>query len=101
MRWWWKCDRPLFPVHHNCVYNQHGASNRGAIMKTALITDVDNTLFDWVDIWYKSFTAMMGKVVDISGISANQLYPSISKVHQRYGTLRTGLQRRLSVKSVL
>lgn len=70
-------------------------------MKTALITDVDNTLFDWVDIWYKSFTAMMGKVVDISGISANQLYPSISKVHQRYGTLRTGLQRRLSVKSVL
>jgi FMN phosphatase YigB (HAD superfamily) len=55
-------------------------------MKKALVTDVDNTLFDWVDIWYKSFTAMMARVAEISAIPASDLYPSISKVHQRYGT---------------
>jgi FMN phosphatase YigB (HAD superfamily) len=55
-------------------------------MKKALISDVDNTLFDWVDIWYRSFTAMMSKVSEISGISSADLYPSISNVHQRYGT---------------
>lgn len=55
-------------------------------MKKALITDVDNTLFDWVDIWYKSFTAMMDKVAEISGIATVELYPSISTIHQRYRT---------------
>ena len=55
-------------------------------MKKALITDVDNTLFDWVDVWYKSFSAMMNKVEEISGISASELYPSISKIHQKYKT---------------
>jgi FMN phosphatase YigB (HAD superfamily) len=55
-------------------------------MKRALITDVDNTLFDWVDVWYKSFSAMVAKVAEISGIAASELYPSISRVHQRYGT---------------
>lgn len=56
------------------------------LMKKALITDVDNTLFDWVDVWYKSFSAMLDKVSEISGIPAPSLYPSISAVHQRYGT---------------
>lgn len=55
-------------------------------MKKALITDVDNTLFDWVDIWYKSFTAMMDQVAEISGIPAAKLYRSISVINQRHGT---------------
>lgn len=55
-------------------------------VKKALITDVDNTLFDWVDIWYKSFSAMMEKVEDISSIQACSLYPSISAIHQKYQT---------------
>jgi hypothetical protein len=33
--------------------------------KRVLITDLDNTLFDWVGLWYACFTAMLGKVVDI------------------------------------
>lgn len=55
-------------------------------MKKALITDVDNTLFDWVDIWYKSFSAMMNKVGEISGLNPVNLYESIREIHQRYGT---------------
>jgi hypothetical protein len=56
------------------------------LMKKVLTTDVDKTLFDWVDIWYKSFTAMMDQVTEISGIPAAKLYFSISVIHQRYGT---------------
>lgn len=54
--------------------------------KSLLVTDVDNTLFDWVDIWYRSFSAMLNEVVRITGLSAESLYPSISQVHQKHGT---------------
>lgn len=54
--------------------------------KTVLITDLDNTLFDWVALWYSCFTAMMAKVTEISGISLNELKPEIRKVHQKHGT---------------
>ena len=39
-------------------------------LKRVIITDLDNTLFDWVSLWHACFTAMMGKVVEISGICA-------------------------------
>lgn len=50
--------------------------------KTVIITDLDNTLFDWVELWYSCFTAMMTKVTEISGISLDELKPEIRKVHQ-------------------
>jgi FMN phosphatase YigB (HAD superfamily) len=55
-------------------------------MKKALITDADNTLFDWVDIWYRSFTAMLSKIEEITKIPQEELYYSISKIHQQHGT---------------
>ncbi len=55
-------------------------------MKKALITDVDNTLFDWVDIWYRSFTAMLSKIEGITGIPEDDLYSAISTIHQKHGT---------------
>lgn len=54
--------------------------------RTLLITDVDNTLFDWVDIWYRTFRVMLDRVCAISGFSEEELYPSIRKVHQKYQT---------------
>jgi FMN phosphatase YigB (HAD superfamily) len=54
--------------------------------KRALITDLDNTLFDWVDLWHACFTAMMAKVVEISGIPFDALKPEIRKIHQQHGT---------------
>ncbi len=54
--------------------------------KGALITDLDNTLFDWVDLWHACFTAMMARVVEISGIPFDELKPEIRKIHQRHGT---------------
>src|SRR5712691_787806 len=54
--------------------------------KTALITDLDNTLFDWVDLWVKCFSAMLDGISEISGIPQDYLKPEISAIHQRHGT---------------
>ncbi|MFJ5319124.1 HAD family hydrolase [Pectobacterium versatile] len=55
-------------------------------MKTVLITDLDNTLFDWFTVWYKSFSAMLNEVSRISGISVDELKKEIKPIHQNHGT---------------
>lgn len=54
--------------------------------KRVLITDLDNTLFDWFGVWYCSFNAMLEKVVEISLISEDTLISEIKCVHQKHGT---------------
>ncbi len=51
-----------------------------------LITDLDNTLFDWMEVWYRSFSAMLKKVATISGIAPHVLEGEIKAVHERHGT---------------
>lgn len=58
----------------------------GGVRKKVLITDLDNTLFDWVSLWHSCFTAMMTKVEEISGIPFDDLKPEVRAVHQRHGT---------------
>jgi FMN phosphatase YigB (HAD superfamily) len=54
--------------------------------KKALITDLDNTLFDWVDVWFKCFDAMLSEISNISGIPADQLKPEIREIHRKHRT---------------
>lgn len=54
--------------------------------KRVLITDVDNTLLDWQELWYETFSAMTDKVLEISGVDAEVLYAESSIIHQKYGT---------------
>lgn len=54
--------------------------------KKVLITDLDNTLFDWVEVWHACFSAMLTEIVRISGFSEEELKPAIRKVHQKHGT---------------
>jgi FMN phosphatase YigB (HAD superfamily) len=42
-------------------------------IKKILITDLDNTLFDWVALWYACFAPMMRKIAEIAGIDLEQL----------------------------
>jgi phosphoglycolate phosphatase-like HAD superfamily hydrolase len=56
------------------------------VQKRVLITDVDNTLLDWQDLWYQTFSAMMDAVLDISGVDPETLYAEASVIHQKYGT---------------
>jgi len=53
---------------------------------SVVVTDLDNTLFDWVRIWHEPFRAMLDKIVDISGIPEERLIPEIRRVHQRHRT---------------
>ncbi|MDO6775120.1 HAD-IA family hydrolase [Shewanella sp. 3_MG-2023] len=54
--------------------------------KSVLITDLDNTLFDWFNIWYKSFKPMFDKVLEISEVDSAALIAEIKAVHQEHGT---------------
>lgn len=59
---------------------------RKTLKKTALITDLDNTLFDWVELWVKCFSPMLDRIAEISGVPKEQLIPEIKAVHRKHGT---------------
>lgn len=51
-----------------------------------IVTDLDNTLWDWFHVWYASFSAMLTKLEDLTGLPAEDLEPEMRMVHQRVGT---------------
>jgi phosphoglycolate phosphatase-like HAD superfamily hydrolase len=51
-----------------------------------LITDVDNTLLDWQRLWFETFSAMINRVLAISGVDEETLLAECSVIHQKYGT---------------
>lgn len=51
-----------------------------------LVTDFDNTLYDWFAMWYASFSAMLENICVSSGIPKAALLPEIRQVHQQRGT---------------
>lgn len=55
-------------------------------VKSILITDLDNTLFDWFDIWCATFIPMLDKVVELSGIPKEILLKEIRPIHRQHGT---------------
>ena len=52
----------------------------------AVITDLDNTLYDWFEYWYQSFRAMLDALVSESGIDEATLLPQIKAIHEKAGT---------------
>jgi len=52
----------------------------------AVISDLDNTLYDWVAMWGAAFTAMLRVLVKQSGIDQGVIEVEARHVHQRYGT---------------
>jgi phosphoglycolate phosphatase-like HAD superfamily hydrolase len=55
-------------------------------MKKLLITDLDNTLYDWVDFYAQSFEAMLHEIIHLTGIERSLLLNGFKKVHQRHGS---------------
>lgn len=51
-----------------------------------LITDLDNTLWDWFESWYQSFSALLDQLVDLSGVDRKTLENEIKSIHQSRGT---------------
>lgn len=51
-----------------------------------LVTDLDNTLWDWFAIWHAGFSALVDALVVHSGIERTTLEAEIRVVHQANGT---------------
>lgn len=52
-----------------------------------LITDFDNTLFDWFDNWYQAFSGALNYITDnITDIDRNRLIKDIKSIHKKYKT---------------
>lgn len=51
-----------------------------------LVTDLDNTLYDWFHIWHASFSALMDELAQASGLPADVLERDAREVHQRHRT---------------
>jgi FMN phosphatase YigB (HAD superfamily) len=50
-----------------------------------VITDLDNTLYDWVTFFATSFTAMADALAELLGLPIEQVYREFKSVHQHYG----------------
>lgn len=53
---------------------------------TTLVTDLDNTLYDWVAMWGSAFGALLDAVIAKSGAPRDRLLREIRAVHQAHGT---------------
>ncbi|MCA4722167.1 HAD family hydrolase [Mycolicibacterium fortuitum] len=67
-------------VRHRSDETSHRAGLR------VLITDLDNTLWDWFRAWYVSFNAMLERLTELSGVPREILEAEIRVVHQLRGT---------------
>ncbi len=54
--------------------------------KSVLITDLDNTLFDWFALWHSSFKPLLDELAEKSGIPRDILIAEIKAVHEKHGT---------------
>ncbi len=54
-------------------------------MKRLLITDLDNTLYDWVTFYAQSFAAMIDELVPLLATPREQLLDEFKAIHQSYG----------------
>ena len=51
-----------------------------------IVTDLDNTIYNWVDFYVPAFNAMLKELNHISGISERQLKQAFKRVHQKHKT---------------
>lgn len=51
-----------------------------------VITDLDDTLWNWLEIWYRPFRAMLDRLVEDSGVSRDRLLRDFKEVHEAHGT---------------
>lgn len=54
--------------------------------KSVVVTDVDNTLLDWVSLWHATFSAMLERLIAKSGADRETLLDEIKAVHHEHGT---------------
>lgn len=56
-------------------------------MKKLLITDLDDTLYDWIGFFIPAFYAMLDKLSEITSIDRERLIYEYKKIHQKFGSV--------------
>jgi phosphoglycolate phosphatase-like HAD superfamily hydrolase len=51
-----------------------------------VITDLDDTLWDWLEMWHSSFQPYLKRISVETGIKQSDLIPAFKKLHQQFGT---------------
>lgn len=55
--------------------------------RSALIADIDNTLFDWLHFWQAAFGAMVESILSSApDLSRDRLLEEVRTIHRRFGT---------------
>lgn len=54
--------------------------------KNFFVTDLDDTIWDWLNMWYKSFEPYIERISREFEIDMGELKASFKKLHQKYGT---------------
>lgn len=65
---------------------QRNTNWSSTIMAKLLITDLDNTLYDWVSFFSQSFEAMVDSIVELTGIDKSILLRDFKDIHQKYNS---------------
>jgi len=50
------------------------------------ITDLDDTLWDWLEMWYNSFNPYLERISKETQIDRSKLIDNFKELHQKYGT---------------
>lgn len=59
----------------------------GVKMKKLIITDLDDTLYDWIGFFIPSFYGMVDEIVNITKINKDILLKEFKSIHQSYGSV--------------
>jgi phosphoglycolate phosphatase-like HAD superfamily hydrolase len=54
-------------------------------MKRLLITDLDNTLYDWVTFYARAFRSMTDSLANLLDVPRDQLLDEFKAIHQKFG----------------
>lgn len=52
-----------------------------------VITDLDDTIWDWLEMWYMSFNPYLKRIAKETGIDISLLKTDFKKLHQKYATI--------------
>ena len=55
-------------------------------VKTCVVTDLDDTVWDWLEMWYNSFYPYFEEIKHTFNIPDEELKEDFKKLHQKYGT---------------
>lgn len=51
-----------------------------------VVTDLDDTIWDWLEMWYMSFGPYLDRIAKETGIDIGILTAEFKQLHQKYGT---------------